>query len=151
NTTNFKGPVAFYLPDTWTEVAKGYSTDIGRGMDTRPGIAGSAAMEFNTVPYFQSQDAGQVTYTKVPRIQFPVDSQGNTTLMMDWKAYSADALFTPVKSWFNGNIVAAVSSSVPGAFNEKAAWKATTCSTNPVNFRQGPDNADFALTGFDAF
>jgi hypothetical protein len=71
--------------------------------------------------------------------------------MMDWKAYSADAMFTPVKSWFNGNIVAAVSTSVPGAFDEKAAWKATSCSTNPVNFRQGPDNADFALTGFDAF
>ncbi len=58
NTSNFKGPIAFYIPETWSKIGKlfNYPFIHGRGLDARPGDMGGGAMEINTVPRFDSQD-----------------------------------------------------------------------------------------------
>ena len=59
SAANFKGPIAYYIPETWSKIGKlfNYPFIYGRGLDSRPGIMGGGAMEINTVPAFESRDA----------------------------------------------------------------------------------------------
>ncbi len=130
NTANFKGPVAFWIPETWSRLSRGYKTIAGRGLDARPGSMGGGAMEVNTVPYFEANDNSGATYSKIPALQFPVDRRGETILMQDVTFYARGA-FQP-----------------SGFFDVKKAWK-PKLTANPISFRQGPK--DIELTGFDRF
>lgn len=119
NTANFKGPVAFFLPETWSQLSRGYKTIEGRGLDARPGLMGSGAMEVNTVPYFEATDSAGVTYSKIPKLQFPVGQQGQTILMQDINFYSKNAVRSS------------------GAFSLKKSWK-PKLTASPISFDQGP-------------
>jgi hypothetical protein len=133
NAANFKGPLAFYVPAVWSRIAKGYPTAEGRSLDAKPGIAGGGAMEVNTVPFFETADAKGNRYTKVPRLQFPVNKDGKTVLMQDVNMYSADALYHPMESMIaSGNKIA-------GEFNKTGTYKAK-CTTLPISLKQGDDN-----------
>ncbi len=59
SAANFKGPIAYYIPETWSKIGKlfKYPFIYGRGLDARPGNMGGGAMEINTVPRFDSTDA----------------------------------------------------------------------------------------------
>ncbi len=118
---NFKGPIAYYIPETWSKIGKlfNYPFIYGRGLDARPGNMGGGAMEINTVPCFESRDANGVVYSKIPRLQFPVDDQGRTLLVQDVTYYSKAALYDAFKAWRDGG------PSCSGRFDEKGAWKAT--------------------------
>ncbi|MHC4146911.1 MAG: hypothetical protein ACYSUD_19335, partial [Planctomycetota bacterium] len=52
SAANFKGPMAYYIPETWSKIGKlfNYPFIYGRGLDARPGRMGGGAMEINTVP-----------------------------------------------------------------------------------------------------
>ena len=145
NSTNFKGPVAYYVPDVWTDVAVGNPPAVGRGLDTRPGTAGSGAMEVNSVPFIMATDSTGTVFTRVPRLRFPVDSDGNTVLMQDFTLYSPDSWFQPMSAWFqNGGVP-------PTAFDPAASWTPVRCTANPLAFTQwvsGKDNTPLTLTGF---
>jgi len=80
---NFQGPVAYYIPETWSKIGKlfNYPFVYGRGLDARPGNMGGGAMEINTVPRFDSKDAQGVVYSKIPRLRFPVDKEGRAFLV----------------------------------------------------------------------
>jgi len=121
NAANFKGPIAYYIPETWSKIGAlfKYPFIYGRGLDARPGEMGGGAIEINTVPGFDSRDAKGVVYSKMPKLQFPVDSKGRTFLVQDVTYYSKAALYTAFKAWRNGGPVCS------GRFNEKGAWKAT--------------------------
>ena len=119
NTTNFKGPVAFWIPDTWSRLSQGYKTIIRRGLDARPGLMGSGAMEVNTVPYFEAADESGTKYSRIPKLQFPVNDRGETILMQDVTFYAKQA-FLP-----------------SGVFDSKKAWK-PKLTANPISFQQGP-------------
>ncbi|MBM4144495.1 MAG: hypothetical protein FJ225_13040 [Lentisphaerae bacterium] len=128
SAANFKGPIAYYIPETWSKIGKifNYPFIYGRGLDARPGDMGGGAMEINTVPRFDSVDANGVAYTKIPRLQFPVDRQGRTFLVQDVTYYSKAALYDAFKAWRDGGQVCS------GQFNEKGAWKSqlTTHTTS---------------------
>ena len=51
SAANFKGPMAYYIPETWSKIGKLFDDPFlsGRGLDARPGSAGGGAMEINTV------------------------------------------------------------------------------------------------------
>jgi hypothetical protein len=103
NSTNFKGPLAYYLPETWSKISKNYPFDEGRGLDSRrinDGLGGS--MEINTVQQFHSTGDDGVLYTKIPQLQFPVDDTGKTVLVRDLTFYSKGALYDDVLSWRAG-------------------------------------------------
>lgn len=95
NAANYAGPVAFYIPNTWSQLSQTHPEISGRGLDSRPAIMSGGAMEINTVPYFLAQDLSATTYTKIPQLQFPVDENGQTILMQSIYFYSKKALYEP--------------------------------------------------------
>jgi hypothetical protein len=140
STANFKGPIAYYIPETWSKTGKlfNYPFIYGRGLDARPGNMGGGAMEINTVPCFESRDKKGVTYSKIPQLQFPVDDQGRTLLVQDVIYYSKAALYDAFKEWRDGGV------NCSGNFNEKGAWKSTLTTRTP-----GYDQAGKKITGIE--
>ncbi|MEO6788173.1 MAG: hypothetical protein ABI318_18775 [Chthoniobacteraceae bacterium] len=122
NTANFKGPIAYYIPETWSKIGKlfNYPYIYGRGLDARPGdIGGSFAIEINTVPRFEAKDAQGTVYSKIPKLEFPVDAQGKTLLVQDVTYYPKAALYDSFKAWRQGG------TGCSGIFDQPAAWKST--------------------------
>jgi len=63
---------------------------------------GGGAMEINTVPRFDAKDAHGRTYSKLPKLQWPVDAEGRAYLVQDVTYYSKVALHDAFKSWRDG-------------------------------------------------
>jgi hypothetical protein len=133
NAKNFKGPVAFYTPATWSRISRRHPPAVGRGLDVRPGLVTGGAIEINTVPRFVSEDAHGTTYTRIPRLQFPVDEDGRTVLIQNLTHYSKDALYRQVERWAAGGEAAS------GRFEEKAAL-VPPCRARPLAVRQGEES-----------
>ena len=76
-------------------------------------------MEINTVPRFDGTDHRGEIYSKIPRLQFPVDEDGRTYLVQDVTYYSKAALYDAFKAWRDGGPACS------GRFDEKGAWKST--------------------------
>ncbi len=97
SAANFKGPMAYYIPETWSKIGTlfNYPFIYGRGLDARRGNMGGGAMEINTVPRFDGRDAQGVVYSKIPKLQFPVDDQGRTFLVQDVTYYSKRRCMMP--------------------------------------------------------
>jgi hypothetical protein len=107
NTANFKGPVAFPIPDYWVELSKKYAFIEGRGLDVKPYIQDQAAtMEFGNTPALQAKDNNGDIYIKIPQIQYPMNNEGNTLITQDLVAYSKDALFNQFEYWKQQGVVA---------------------------------------------
>ena len=132
SSANFKGPIAYYIPETWSKIGKlfDYPFIYGRGLDARPGNMGGGAMEINTVPCFESRDGKGVVYSKIPRLQFPLDDKGRTLLVQDVTYYSKAALYDAFKTWRDGG------PSCSGRFDEKGAWRASL-TTRTTRYDQG--------------
>jgi hypothetical protein len=131
SAANYKGPIAYYIPETWSKIGKlfNYPFIYGRGLDARPGIMGGGAMEINTVPRFDSKDAQGRTYSKLPKLQFPVDAEGRAYLVQDVTYYTKAALYDAFKSWRDGGIACS------GRFDGKGAWK-PKLSTHTTRYDQ---------------
>lgn len=130
NSENFKGPLAYYMPETWSRISHDYPFDHGRGLDARPirdGLAGS--MEINTVPQFQASDSSGTVYSKIPQLQFPVDDQSRTVLVRDVTFYSKDALFNDVEAWKGGG-------NAPSGVISASSQYQPAVSTWPVTYKQ---------------
>jgi len=130
NASNFKGPVAYYIPETWSKISKDYPADYNRGLDSRPGVMGGGAMEINTVPRMDAKNSGDTVFYKIPKLQFPVDNQGRTILVQGVKYYSKDALYNSFKEWRNGTTECA------GTFEKGGSWEPVLSTQMPV-FDQG--------------
>ncbi|MFZ6799960.1 DUF4214 domain-containing protein [Undibacterium sp. Di24W] len=117
NSTNFKGPAAFYVPDVWEVLAKSYPTVLGRGLDVRPGKVGNFAMEWGAITFYQSKDKNGIDYVKLPRMSFPTDANNNSYLVADFTLYSGTALFTPFSDWLSNG------ASISGKFVAAGAIK----------------------------
>ncbi len=137
NAANFKGPVAYWVPETWSRLSRGYPIIKGRGLDARPALMHGGAMEFNTVPYYENADPAGVLYTRVPKLRFPADRNNRSVLMQDVTMYSSRALSDAVLSWQRGGTPPA------GRFDPASAWSAKG-TANPITFRQGKDNVPLA-------
>jgi hypothetical protein len=131
NAANFKGPLAYYLPETWAKISRDYPFDHGRGLDSRPSTRNLAGgtMEFNTVPVMSANDASQNRYYKIPRLQFPVDSLNRTILSKDVTFYSKKAIYDAVLAWRNGGQVPS------GSFQNSGSYR-PVMRTYPVTYDQ---------------
>jgi len=129
---NFKGPIAFYIPETWSKIGKlfDYPFIYGRGLDARAGKASGGAMEINTVPGYQAADSRGITYSKLPKLQFPVDDQGRTILVQDMTFYAKSALYDAFKAWRDGGPICS------GRFDEAGA-SLPALTTQMPNYDQG--------------
>ena len=130
NTTNFKGPVAFYTPVTWSRISRKHPPAVGRGLDARPGLVTGGAIEINQVPRLVAKDTQGVEYARIPHLQFPVDEQGRTILIHNLTHYSKGALYNQVAGWLAGGEAPA------GKFDEKAST-IPPCKARPLTVRQG--------------
>jgi len=140
SAANFKGPIAYYIPETWSKIGKlfNYPFIYGRGLDARPGTMGGGAMEINTVPRFDAKDAQGATYSKLPKLQWPVDDQGRAFLVQDVTYYSKTALYDAFKSWRDGGPACS------GRFDEQGAFKPKLTS-RPTRY----DQAGKKITGVE--
>ncbi|HEU4609326.1 MAG TPA: hypothetical protein VFS31_14515, partial [Chitinophagaceae bacterium] len=142
STKNFKGPVAFIIPDSWSKVSADYPFDYGRGLDSREGHAGGGAQEINTVPYFEEKDENGVVYSKIPSFLYPVADNGETILIQDIRYYSDKALANSIDSWRKGGKAST------GRFNVKpGASVLAKVRALPFSFHQTKDR--IPLTGFE--
>ena len=116
---NFKGPIAYYIPETWSKIGKLFNDPFlyGRGLDARPGKMGGGAMEINTVPRFDARDARGTVYSKLPQLRFPVNAEGRAYLVQDVTYYSKAALYDGFKAWRDGGPACS------GWFDQTGAWK----------------------------
>jgi hypothetical protein len=144
SAANFKGPMAFYIPETWSKMGKifHYPFIYGRGLDARPADMGGGAMEINTVPRFDSKDALGVTYSKIPRLQFPVDGDGRAVLVQDVTYYSKAALQDAFRLWREGR------AECSGRFDDKGTWK-PKLKTDTTLFDQGGKTMTGVERSFD--
>jgi hypothetical protein len=133
NSRNFKGPVAFYTPATWSRISRRHAPAIARGLDARPGLVTGGAIEINTVPRFVSQDAAGTVYSRIPRLQFPADRQGRTILIHNLTHYSKEALYKQVADWLAGGNASS------GRFNPAGAV-IEPCKARPLRVQQGVEN-----------
>ena len=131
NAANFKGPIAYYIPETWSKIGKLFHDPFlhGRGLDARRGVMGGGAMEINTVPRLDSRDAQGTVYTKLPRMQFPVDTEGRSFLVQDVTYYAPAALQSAFRTWRDGG------PACPGRFDARGAWK-PRLTTHTTRFDQ---------------
>jgi hypothetical protein len=107
DAANFKGPVAFFTPEIWTEVAATDHTSAGRSMDAQPGITGSLALEIGNAPMFTSHDASGTRYRRIPRLTFPVAAGASrATLHQDMRYYSKAAIWNAVGNWIQNGVAA---------------------------------------------
>lgn len=141
NAINFKGPVACWIPETWSRLSQRYHVIDGRGLDARHGRMGGGAMELNTVPFFEARDAQGTRYTKVPRLQFPVNAEGETVLMQDVTLYSGEGLYNRVKNPRQGK------RKLAWRFNPKAEFH-PELRAEPISFHQGEGEENIELAGF---
>ena len=116
---NFNGPIAYYIPETWSKIGKLFNEPFlyGRGLDARPGLIGGGAMEINTVPRFDGKDTQGTLYSKIPPLRFPVDAEGRTYLVQDVTFYSKETLYDPLKLWRKGG------PAISGQLDPKNTWK----------------------------
>ena len=135
NSSGFKGAVAFWIPETWSRLSREYSTIIGRGLDARSGVMNGGAMEINTVPYFESEDATGNKYTKIPQLKFPINKDGITTLMQDVTMYSQKSIYQQVEVWKKDG------HPPQGNFgtDQNSSWQPDIRS-NIISLKQGPQN-----------
>jgi hypothetical protein len=127
STANFQGPIAYYIPETWSKIGDLFHEPFlhGRGLDARPGLMGGGAMEINTVPQLVARDAGGVTYSKIPALRFPVDAEGRAVLVQDVTYYSRAALYDAFRAWREGG------PAPTGRFDPKGAFVAELSTRTP--------------------
>ncbi len=144
SAANFKGPIAYYIPETWSKIGKlfDYPFIYGRGLDARPGKMGGGAMEINTVPRFDLVDDRGNVYSKIPKLQFPVDQHGRTLLVQDVTYYSKEALYNSFKAWRDGGPV------FSGKFNQEGAWE-STLTTRTTQYDQAAHRISGVKRVFD--
>ena len=141
HTKNFKGPIAYYIPETWSKIGKLFDEPFlhGRGLDARPGIAGGGAMEINTVPRYDAQAADGTLYSKIPALRFPVDDAAEAVLVQDVTYYAKSALYDQFKAWRDGGPACS------GTLDQRGAWK---CQLTTRTTRY--DQAGTPLRGIEA-
>jgi hypothetical protein len=144
NAANFKGPIGFYIPETWSKIGGIFKEPFlyGRGLDARPGVMGGGAMEINTVPRFEAADTNGVVYSRIPKLAFPVDSTGRALLVQDVAYYSRGALFEAFRAWRNGG------ADCSGQFQPAAAWK-PNLTTKTTRYDQGGKKIAGVEEGFN--
>ena len=116
-------------PEAWSRISDGFPFDYGRGLDAREGRAGGGTMEFNRVPFFEQTANNGTTYSRIPKLNFPVDDQGRSVLVQDPMYFSSTALADEIKAWRDGG------ATPTGKFNTQGIHFAKI-STNPIHFTQ---------------
>jgi hypothetical protein len=103
NTANFKGPVAFFTPYFWSRASVDEPRLSGMFLDSRPSQANKPfSMETQHIACAQATDSKGETYARMAPTQYPMDPNGDSTVMHRLAVYNRKALWDGVKAWFDG-------------------------------------------------
>ena len=103
NTNNFKGPVAFFLPNFWSQAAVKEPRLAGLLLDSRPVDPNRhVQMETQYIPCRVAQDSKGESYARIAPTSFPRSPDGKSVLIHQDTAYSDLALWNSVSRWFAG-------------------------------------------------
>ena len=103
NTANFKGPVGYVEPNLWAQSVAAYPSLSGLTFDNQMGRSYVLSGEFAAVPICTSVDSTGTTFSRIPQMQFPTDSQGRFVFARDYRAYSNDAVANALTASLQSN------------------------------------------------
>lgn len=104
NTGNFKGPVAFFTPCFFSQVALDDPQLAGMFLDTRPSNPNRAhQMETQYIPAVVATTGDGTTYARIAPTRFPRDAAGRSPVMHRITAYDRSALWESVDAWLDGD------------------------------------------------
>lgn len=133
NSSNFKGPVAFFLPNFWSHSTIAHPELIGKLLDTRPVDPNrQIQMETQWIPCRKATDSKGESYARIAPTSFPRSADGSSALVHRDTAYNSSALWESVVAWFNGGPVASGRIDLNGAHvrtfpgNGAATWQIRT-------------------------
>jgi hypothetical protein len=92
NSKNFKGPLVFIAPQFFADGLVRNPIQKGLTLDVKGGRLGSLAAEWASIPFYKYTDSAGTIYTKIPGIEFPVDTNGNFALSRNLTAYGSSAI-----------------------------------------------------------
>ena len=97
NAANYSGPTVYMTPEGWNRITDGYAPAEGRGLDTlfTNSTFRSLADEIGRIRSHEVSNNGQ-TYSRIPRMKYPVDSNQRTIFHQDVKFYSSDAIYDSI-------------------------------------------------------
>jgi hypothetical protein len=98
NSKNFKGPLVFIAPQFFADGLVKNPSQKGLTLDVKGGRLGSLAAEWAAIPFYKYTDTAGTIYTKIPGLEFPVDSNGNFALSRNLTAYGASAISDSFRS-----------------------------------------------------
>lgn len=103
NTGNFKGPVAFFLPNFWSHATVREPMLAGKLLDSRPVNPNRAVqMETQYTPARLAADARGEWYARIAPVSFPWNGGDSSVLVHQDTAYDKTALYDSVAAWFAG-------------------------------------------------
>ena len=92
NSKNFKGPLVFIAPQFFADGLVKNPIQEGLTLDVKGGRLGSLAAEWASIPFYKYTDTAGTVYTKIPGLEFPVDTNGNFALSRNLTAYGSSAI-----------------------------------------------------------
>jgi len=105
NSTNFKGPVAFFIPTFWTETTLHDPSLEGKFLDQRLSDKNQAfAVEYASSPAKTASDNGN-TYARMIPLRYPATTGNSAYLAREIKIYTKPSYWSAVENWFNGGQV----------------------------------------------
>jgi|TARA_B110000259_G_C13883315_1_gene349873 hypothetical protein len=104
NAHKFKGSIVYYLPEIWSKMSENYPVIDGLGLDSKPGIIGTGAMEVAMVPFYSSRDSEGTVFTRIPELNFPVQENGFAPILQDVTVYNKSAIYDGIQNWKSNNI-----------------------------------------------
>ena len=101
-SANFRGPVAYWTPESWSRVTENHPPSQLRGLDHRPIDTEyrifAAHLDVPSVSTNENDD----NWFRIPQIEFPVDGQGRTIFHQDVTFYGQGAVYDQVKGALDG-------------------------------------------------
>ena len=132
NSSNFKGPLVFVAPQFWVDGSISNPLQKNLTLDMKSGYStGGIASEWNSTPYYRYVDSTGKIYTKIPKLQFPVDSNGDFSIGRDFRAYSSKAISSSLSSAIGGR------GNLPTALKNKEIYVGKLVGNSPRVYQEG--------------
>lgn len=131
NSSNFKGPLVFVAPQFWVDGSISNPLQKNLTMDMKSGSVGGLASEWASIPYYKYVDSTGKIYTKIPDLEFPVDSNGDFSISRDFRAYSSKAISSSLSSALGGT------GNLPTALTNQEIYVGKLVGSSPKVYQEG--------------
>ena len=101
-SANFRGPVAYWTPESWSRVTANHPPSQLRGLDHRPIDTEYRIFAAHLDAPSVSTNENDDNWFRIPQIEFPVDGQGRTIFHQDVTFYGQGAVYDQVKGALDG-------------------------------------------------